>query len=199
MPKHVKETIRTTKGININKENYKSTINILKMKQFKTLVIAVALTLGATTFTNAQSKVAHIASQELIEQMPEYKSAMTQLEQLQKTFDAEIREMATEAEATRQRYQAEAETKTDEENSRRANELQQTQRSINEFRQDAMQQLEQKNMELVRPIMEKARNTIQKVAREKGFDYVLDSSTGAGVIMADGYNLLPDVKAQLGM
>lgn len=169
------------------------------MKQFKTLVIAVALTLGATTFTNAQSKVAHIASQELIEQMPEYESAMTQLEQLQKTLDTEIREMVSEAEATSRRYQAEVETKTDEENSRRANEIQQAQRSIQEFRQQAMQQLEQKNMELVRPIMEKARNTIQQVAREKGYDYVLDSSPGAGIIMADGYDLMPDVKTQLGM
>ena len=46
---------------------------------------------------------------------------------------------------------------------------------------------------------EKARVAIQKVARAKGYDYVLDSSNGAGVIMADGYNLMPDVKKELGM
>ena len=89
------------------------------MKQFKTLLIAVALTLGATSFASAQSKVAHIATQELIEQMPTFKSAMTQLEKLEKTYDAEIKTMVTEAQNTMKRYDAEAPTKTDEENAKR--------------------------------------------------------------------------------
>lgn len=169
------------------------------MKQFKTLVMALALTFGATAYTNAQTEVAHIASQELIEQMPEYTSAMNQLEKLQKTYDTEIRDMVTEAQSTMQRYEAEAQTKTDEENTKRANELQQTQRTIGEYQQNARQELEQKQMELLRPVMEKARTTIQKVAREKGYDYVLDSTTGTGVIMADGYDLMPDVKSELGI
>lgn len=62
-----------------------------------------------------------------------------------------------------------------------------------------MQELQNKEMELLRPVMEKARTTIQKVAREKGYDYVLDSTTGTGLIMADGYNLMPDVKKALGI
>ena len=169
------------------------------MKQFKTLLIAVALILGATSFTSAQTKVAHIATQELIEQMPSYKSAMSQLEKLQKTYDTDIKAMVTEAQNTMKRYEAEAQTKTDEENQRRANELQQTQRSIGEFRQTAMQDLQQKEMELLKPVLEKARTTIQKVARAKGYDYVLDSTTGTGVIMADGYDLMADVKKDLGI
>ena len=164
-----------------------------------TRVIAVALILGATSFTNAQSKVAHIASQELIEQMPAYKEAMNQLEKLQKTYDTEIKDMVAEAQATMQRYEAEAQSKTDEENAKRATELQQTQRTIGEYRQNAMQELQKKEMELLQPVYEKARTTIQKVARAKGFDYVLDSTTGTGVIMADGYNLMPDVKKELGI
>lgn len=169
------------------------------MKQFKTLLIAVALTFGATAFTNAQSKVAHIASQELIEQMPEYRAAMSQLEKLQKTYDTEIKDMVTEAQNTMKRYEAEAQTKTDEENAKRANELQQTQRTIGEYRNNAMQELQKKEMELLRPVMEKARTTIQKVARAQEFDYVLDSTTGTGLIMADGYDLMADVKRDLGI
>lgn len=169
------------------------------MKQIKTLLIAVALILGATTFTNAQTKVAHIATQELIEQMPSYKAAMNQLEKLQKTYDTQIKEMVTEAQTTMKRYETEAQTKTDEENQRRANELQQTQRSIGEYRQTAMQDLQQKEVELLRPVLEKARTTIQKVARAQGYDYVLDSTTGTGVIMADGYDLMADVKKDLGI
>lgn len=169
------------------------------MKQFKTLLLVLAFTFGATAFTNAQSKIAHIASQELIEQMPAYTSAMNQLEKLRSTYDAEIKTMVTEAQATMQRYEAEATTKTDEENQRRMQELQQTQQSIAQYRQNAMQELQKKEVELLKPVYEKAREVIQSVAREKGYDYVLNSTTGMGLILADGYNLMPDVKAELGL
>lgn len=169
------------------------------MKQFRTLLIAVAFTLGATAFTNAQSKVAHIASQELVQELPTYKDAMVQLEKLQKTYDAEIRDMMAEAQKTMQRYESEAPTKTEEENQKRAQELQSTQQRIREHGQNAQQDLQKKELDLLKPVYEKARVAIQKVARAKGYEYVLDSSTGSGVIMADGYNLMPDVKKELGM
>jgi len=175
------------------------TLNTPKMKQFRTFFIALALTIGATAFTNAQSKIAHIASQELVESMPSYKDAQAQLEKLQKTYDAEIRDMMTEAQKTMKRYESEASTKTEEENSKRAQELQSTQRRIQEHGQNAQQDLQKKEVDLLKPVYEKARVAIQKVARAKGYDYVLDSSNGSGVIMADGYNLMPDVKKELGM
>jgi outer membrane protein len=112
------------------------------MKQFRTLFIALALTIGATAFTNAQSKVAHIATQELVETMPAYKDAMSQLEKLEKTYDAEIKDMLTEAQNTMQRYQSEAETVTEEENAKRASELQATERRIQEHSQRARQELQ---------------------------------------------------------
>ena len=170
------------------------------MKQVRTFFIALALTLGATAFVNAQdSKVAHIATQELIESMPAYKDAMTQLDKLRNTYDAEIKDMMNEAQKTLQRYEAEAETVTEEENQKRSMELQSAEQRIRERSQKASQDLQKKQQDLVRPILEKARNAIQDVARAKGFDYVLDSTTGAGVIMADGYDLMPDVKTKLGI
>jgi len=169
------------------------------MKQFRTLFIALALTIGATAFATAQSKIAHIATQELVETMPAYKDAMSQLEKLEKTYDAEIKDMLTEAQNTMQRYQSEAETVTEEENAKRASELQATERRIQEHSQRARQELQKKENDLIRPVIEKARQAIQKVAREQGFDYVLDSTTGTGVILADGKDLMADVKTELGM
>ena len=169
------------------------------MKQFRTLFIALALMIGATAFTNAQSKVAHIATQELVQTLPEYKSAMDQLQKLEKTYDAEIKDMLSEAQSTMQRYEAEANTKSEEENQKRATELQAAQRRIQEHSAKARQDLQKKENDLLRPILEKVRTAIQKVARDKGYDYVLDSTTGTGVLLADGYDLMPDVKKELGL
>ncbi|WP_378185673.1 OmpH family outer membrane protein [Aquimarina sp. W85] len=169
------------------------------MKQFRTLLVACALFIGATSFMNAQSKVAHIASQELVEAMPAFKAAKSEIEKLNKTYDAEIRNMVLELQNTIKKYSQEAETKTDEENMKRQQEIQTTEKSINDYRTNALQDLQKKEIELMKPIYEKARTSIQKVARAQGFQYVLDSTTGTGVIMADGKNLMVDVKKDLGI
>lgn len=169
------------------------------MKKFRTLLVACALILGASGFTNAQSKVAHIASQELVESMPAFKAAKSEIEKLNKTYEAEIRNMALELQNTVKKYSQEATTKTDEENLKRQQELQNTEKSIGDYRQNALKDLQKKEIELMKPIYEKARTSIQKVARAQGFQYVLDSTTGTGVILADGKDLMADVKKDLGI
>jgi len=171
------------------------------MKQFKTVLIAVSFMLGAIGFANAQSsKIAHVGTQELIESMPAYQAAMSQLEKLENTYRADIDELLKEAQSTNQRYQAEASSRTEEENASRARELQSTQERIVQFQQNAQKKLQEKETQLLRPVYEQARTAIQKVARAKGYDYVLDSTTGAGgVLLADGYDLANDVKKELGI
>jgi len=50
----------------------------------------------------------------------------------------------------------------------------------------------------MRPLYEKARSAIETVAKSQSFEYVLDSSAGGSVILADGKDLLADVKKELG-
>lgn len=170
------------------------------MKQMKTLVVAIALILGMNGFAQAQdSKIAHIATQELLTAMPSYKAAQADLEKLQSSYDAEMQQMGTELQKTMERYGREAETQTDEENLKRQAEVEQTRSKILEYRQNAMRDLQKKEGDLMKPIYEKARAAIQKVARAKGYQYVMDSTTGAGLILADGYDLMADVKKDLGI
>lgn len=168
------------------------------MKQFKTLLFAAALFIGATSFTNAQSKVAHINTQDLVASMPDMKSAQSQMEQLGKTYEAEIKELATALQTKMKQYDAEATTKTDEENTKRVQEVQAMEQNIRQYQANAQKDMQQKEVDLLKPITEKAKAAILKVARAQGFNYVLDSSQGGGVIMADGKDLLADVKKELG-
>ncbi|MCB0456792.1 MAG: OmpH family outer membrane protein [Flavobacteriaceae bacterium] len=169
------------------------------MKKINVLFVAVMLFVGATGFVNAQSKVAHINTSELIKAMPEMKAAQSQLEKLQKTYDTEIKAMAKELDTKMKQYDAEADTKTEEENRKRVEEVQGMQNNIGAYRQQALQDLQKKEGDLFQPILDKARTAIQKVARAQGFQYVLDSSEGSGVILSDGKDLLPDVKKELGI
>lgn len=103
------------------------------MKQFKTLLFAALLFIGATSFSNAQSKIAHINTNELIEAMPQMKTAKAELEKLSKTYEAEIQGMATEYQNKLKQYQAEVDTKTEEENTKRAQEVQTMEQSIRQY------------------------------------------------------------------
>jgi len=164
-------------------------------------LVALVLTFGAAQFTQAQDNlVAHIDSQKLVEAMPTYQAAIAELEKLQKSYQTTISELGTELQKTMERYSREAETQTDEENLRRQKEVQETRTNIVEFQQNASEDIQKKNQELIAPILEQARLAIQKVAKAKGIKYVLDSTVAAGgVLYADGYDLMADVKADLGI
>ncbi|MBN2867336.1 MAG: OmpH family outer membrane protein [Flavobacteriaceae bacterium] len=168
------------------------------MKQIKSLLFAAALFIGATSFTNAQSKVAHINVGELVTSMPEMKTAQAEMEQMGKTFETDIQEMMNEYKTKAKQYEAEAATKTNEDNQKRGEELAGMQQNIRQFQANAQQQLQQKELDLLEPITKKAKEAILKVAKAQGFDYVLDSSQGSGVIMAEGKDLLQDVQKELG-
>ncbi|WP_298532783.1 OmpH family outer membrane protein [uncultured Algibacter sp.] len=166
------------------------------MKHLKTLLLATALCMVTVSFTQAQSKVAHINTQELIAAMPEAKAAQTEIETLGKTYQTDIQASITEYQNTVKQYEAEAATKTDEENQKRGLELQEKQQRIQQFRQDAQQDIAKKEAELFKPIQEKAMAAINTVAKEKGYQYVLDRAT---LIVADGDDILADVKKNLGI
>ncbi len=168
------------------------------MKKMRTILVAMAIFVGATSFMNAQAKIAHINAQELIEAMPEFKAAQTSIEKVQKTYDTEIKAMVKELEAKARLYDSEAESKTDEENQKRVMEIQGMQENVQAYRQQALQDLEKKRSDVFKPILEKAQTTIQKVGRAQGYQYILDSTTGSGIILADGKDLMADVKKELG-
>lgn len=172
--------------------------NFLIMKHLKIVFVAL-FTLGAITFSQAQSKIAHIDSNELIEAMPEFQDARSQMNKLQNNYKSQIEDMHKELQEKSERYESEADSQTDAENERRMVDFQESQQRIMEFQQKAQRQLEEKQEELLRPLLDKAQKAIEKVAKNKGYDYVLDSTEGGNVIVADGHNLLSDVKTEMGI
>ena len=168
------------------------------MKQIKTLLVASALFVGAVSFTQAQSKVAHINTTELVQEMPEMKNAQTELKKLAKTYETEIQGMTKELQDKAKQYDEEAPTQTQEANEKRVVEIQGMEQSIRQYQQQAQQDIAKKEADLLRPILEKAKAAIEKVSRAKGYDYVLDASQGSGLIVSDGQDLKADVKKELG-
>jgi len=168
------------------------------MKLFKNLLI-VGILFFCFTSAYAQSKVAHINSEELIKSMPETKQMQEELKKVAQAYDADYKTQGSALQAKLQKYETEAATQTDAENDRRRKEVNELQQKLQLFTQTAQQELQKKEFDLLKPLMEKAKKAIDEVAAEKGIQYVFDSSPGKGLIVYQGEDLMVAVKAKLGI
>jgi outer membrane protein len=166
------------------------------MKRLKTLLFATALFVGATSFLAAQDKLAHVDRQDIVKSLPDYKTAQQEIEKLGQTYQAEMKSNVEELETKLKLYNAEAAQKTDEENANRMREVEGMKQSIAQYQQQAQQELQKKELDLLEPIVKKVDEAIKKVARNKGYQYVIEK---AAFIMAEGTDLTSDVKKDLGV
>lgn len=164
------------------------------MKQLKTLLLAAVLFFGANQ-VNAQSKIAHVNVEEIMTKMPAVLDAQKQIEKISQTYEADFTTMRNELQSRLQKYSAEAETVSEAINKERQKEVEDMEKRIQEFGQTAQKELQQKQSDLMKPIQQKIKASIEKIGRAKGFQYVTDK---ASFIYADGTDLTADVKKDLG-
>jgi outer membrane protein len=165
------------------------------MKQFKCLLIAAVLFLGASQFANAQSKTAHVEVNEIMSKMPAILEAQKQLEKLSVEYQSVYKTMGDEYQAKLKKYEGEVATVSEKMNIERQKEVQDMEKRIQEYGQTAQKELQTKEADLMKPIQEKIKAAIQKVGKAKGFQYVLNAES---LLLADGTNLTADVKKELG-
>ena len=166
------------------------------MKKVKSLLFAAALFIGGTSFMTAQNKIAHIDTQELVQAMPGYKTAQAEIKKLGETYQAQIQDSFKELDNKLKQYNAEAESQTEETNLERMKEVEDMKQSIAQFQQNAQQDLQKKEFDLLKPLTEEAKAAIEKVAAAQGYEYVLEAGS---LIVKKGKDLLADVKAELGI
>ena len=165
------------------------------MKQIKSLLIAAVFILGASQTVSAQAKTAHVDVSEIMTKMPAMLDAKKQLDKLGETYDAEYKVMLEEYQAKIKKYDQEATTQTDKINDDRTREVQDMQKRIVDYRDNAQKELQTKEQDITKPIIDKVRASIQKVGKAKGYQYVLN---GSELLLADGPNITADVKKDLG-
>ena len=135
-------------------------------KLFKVALVAVGM-LFAGNFANAQTKIGHINFNQLIDMMPETKTVTAQMQAYQKTFIDQLTTMNNEYQAKGQDFQSKSATMTDAVRTAKGNELQDMQKRMTDYQNNAQQQVEQKKNELGKPLFDKATAAVNAVAKEK--------------------------------
>lgn len=176
------------------------------MKNLFKGVVVVAVLFLSTGLVRAQQKIGHVNSNDIIQSMPEFKTANTEFENLQKSKEGELQQMGAEyqkkitAAQDLQRNRSEANRDSiDAKLQSLTMELQEIEKRIQDVQQVAQEELQKKQEELFAPIFQKANTAVQTVAKEKGYAYVFDIANSAIPYFAGGDDLTADVKTKLGI
>ncbi len=146
-------------------------------------------------------KLGWLNSALLLDGMPEKVKADSIITKYARSFQEMIEGMGKEYQAKVQEYQASEKTMTDAMKEVKQKEIQDLQNRAESTQQSAQEKVGQKKQEVYGPILEKADKAIKAVAKEKGYDYIFDASSGGGTLLfaRESDNITPLVKEKLGI
>ena len=145
----------------------------------------------------AQTKSGHINSEELVSLMPERDSAIVTFQKFQNELEETFVAIQNEYQMKLTEYQQKQTTWTGIILETKQQELSQIANRLQQFEQNAQQDMSQKQNILFTPVYNKARAAIVKVGKELGLVYVFDSAGMLYIDEAQSMNLLDKVKAEL--
>ena len=168
-------------------------------KLFRVMFLGIALFV-MSGMVNAQVKIAHVNTAEILDVMPDKAKAEKDLEKYYEELQNQLQTMAKEYQTKMQDYEANQATMSNLVKQSKEKEIIDLQTRIQQFQANAEQEFDSKRAELLAPILEKIQNAINTVGKEKGYTYVLDLATGAAVYVGtDAIDVTKDVKAKLGI
>ncbi|HRD53616.1 MAG TPA: OmpH family outer membrane protein [Flavobacteriales bacterium] len=166
----------------------------------KQLVITLALLLsGAQAAMSQALKLGHIDRQRLLLTLPERKGAEEKMQAFAKVLDERLKAMGAEYQTKVADAQARAETMTQTEREMIVREINELEQRIQAAQEKAQEDLAKQEEELLKPMIEKTNKAIKESADENGFTYILDVSTGMVLYFDKGEDIMPLVKAKLGI
>ena len=170
----------------------------------KAAVVAIGLLAGNSV--NAQQKFAHINSAELLQSMPEMKTADASFQTYAKAKQTALEQMDAERQKKIAVYQDKAKTLSEANKDAIGKELAVLQTEIGEMekritssQEKAQEEVQTKRSEIYQPVFKKAEDAVKVVAKEKGYAYVFDVSQPGVVYFDGGDDLIGSVRAKLGI
>ena len=165
----------------------------------KIIICAICAICGFTT-ANAQAKFGHVNTQEIIQAMPEYQKAQTEIKALQDQYEADLKSMQDELQKKGEAFDKEQATLPDNIKQRRQQELQDMYTKIQQSFQDNQQALQKASSEKMQAITTKVLDAIKTVGQNGGYVYIMEMGAGIPYISTTlSTDVTAQVKTQLGI
>ena len=162
-------------------------------KTILTLLVALPMSVFAQKF-------AHINSAEIIQAMPEYTTAQTEIQAQAKLYEDELKRMQDELKTKMEDYQKNEATMVDAIKQRRQQELEELNNRLEQYYQTSQQDLQKLQQTKLAAISEKVGKAIKEVGDAGGYIYVMDTTSGIPYISTTlSTEVTAQVKAKLGV
>ena len=163
----------------------------------KKILLIAAMACMSLAATAQNFKFAYVDMNELVMLMPEMDKAREQMEtaelEAQETYAAMVEEYQTKA----QQYQQKAETWTPAIRQSKEAEITEIQARFEQTQQSFAAEINQLQQELQAPIVEKAQQTVNELAKAKGFAVVFEKSSVIYIDPAQCHDLTPEARTAL--
>ncbi|HVK96866.1 MAG TPA: OmpH family outer membrane protein [Flavisolibacter sp.] len=153
----------------------------------KKIFLLAAFSFLFVAFSQAQ-RYAIIDTKYILDKMPEYRSAQKQLDDVALTWQKEIDAMQQDLDKMYKDFDAEQVMLSDDLKRKREDQILTKEKNVRNMQRQRFGfegDLFKKRQELVKPIQDRVYNVVQKLAVQRGYDFILDKSEGITVIFAD--------------
>ncbi len=152
-----------------------------KMFLLATCYLLLALSASA-------QKYAVIDTKYILDKMPEYKTAQKQLDDVAAGWQKEIDTQQSDLDKMYKDFDAEQVMLSEDLKRKRQDQLFNKEKGLRDLQRKRFGfegDLFKKRQELIKPVQDKVYNAVQKLAVQRGYDFILDKSEGITVIFAD--------------
>lgn len=167
----------------------------------KKISIILLLLVGSVVSVNAQ-KFAFVDTQYILNNIPEYKMAQKQLDELSKKWQQEIETKVAEVDRMYKSYQTDAVLLPEDIKKKREDEILQKEKDLSALKKKRFGtdgDLFKKRQELIKPIQDKIYNAIQNMAEQKGYSVIFDRAGSLSILYASSrYDKSDEVLTSMG-
>ena len=150
--------------------------------------------------TMMAQKFGHVNASEVMQALPEFAKARTEIETLQKQYEADLKSMQDELQKKAEAFEKEQATLPDNIKQRRQQELEERYQTIQQSYQDNQQALAKAQQEKLSAIQTKVLEAIKQVGEAGGYVYIMDIAAGIPFISSTlSKDVTAEVKAKLGL
>jgi outer membrane protein len=162
------------------------------------IFVSGLLSFTAPLYSQSQLKIGHVDIMKILSQLPARDSAQVIMDKETKEIETSFEEMQVIYNKLVDDYTKGQSTYSEIVRKAKEDEILDKQKRLQEFEQTATATLQKRNTELLQPIYEKIIKTIDKVANQNSFTYILDVSKGSVPFTSkDSQNIDPLVLALL--
>ena len=152
------------------------------------------------SFLTAEVKIGYVDSNQIMSNFEEVRQIQVDLEKEQRRLESEFNELITQLDSLQQDYDRQRLLMSETRRQEKEIEIINMKKSAEEFQLKKFGpegEIYKKQNELLKPVLKKIDDAIQKVGSDQGYDFILDAMSGALLYALDSHNLTEDVMDEL--